>query len=166
MNGSTPHFPVLHHLPELAQTHINWVSDAIQPSHPLSPFPPAFNLSQHQGLILMSWLLASGGQSIGALASALPMNVQGWFPLGLTSVVSLQSKGLSRVFSNTTIQNINSSVLSLLYDPVLTSIQDYCPVYIEVNLVSGKLPLWNPQMSLEQIPSSHQSLWPRLWAAP
>ena len=83
-----------------------------------------------------------GGQSIGASASisVLPMNVQGWFPLGLTSVVSLQSKGLSRVFSNTTIQNINSSVLSLLYDPVLTSIQDYCPVYIEVNLVSGKLP--------------------------
>ena len=49
----------------------------------------------------MSWLLASGGQSTGALTSVLPMNVQGWFPLGLTSVISLQSKG---VFSNTTIQ--------------------------------------------------------------
>ena len=49
--GSTPGFPVLHHLPEPAQTHVHWVSDAIQPPHPLSsPSPPAFNLSQHQGL--------------------------------------------------------------------------------------------------------------------
>ena len=51
-NCSTPGFPVLHHLPEFAQTHIHWVSDAIQPSHPLSPpSPPAFSLSQHQGLL-------------------------------------------------------------------------------------------------------------------
>ena len=48
---STPGFPVLHYLPELAQTHIHWVGNAIQPSHPLSsPSPPALNLSQHQGL--------------------------------------------------------------------------------------------------------------------
>ena len=47
---STPGFPVLHHLPELAQTHIRWLGDAIQPSHPLSPPSPAFSLSQHQGL--------------------------------------------------------------------------------------------------------------------
>ena len=48
---STPGFPVHHQLPELAQTHVHWVCDAIQPSHPLwSPSPPAFNLSQHQGL--------------------------------------------------------------------------------------------------------------------
>ena len=51
MYHSTPDFPVLNRLPELAQTHVHRVSDAIQPSHPLlSPFPPAFNLSQHQGL--------------------------------------------------------------------------------------------------------------------
>ena len=51
MNCSTPDLLVLHHLPELAQTHVHWVSDAIQPSHPLSsPSPPAFSLSQHQGL--------------------------------------------------------------------------------------------------------------------
>ena len=51
MDCSTPGFPVLHHLPELAQTHVHLVGDAIQPSHPLSsPSPPAFNLSQHQGL--------------------------------------------------------------------------------------------------------------------
>ena len=51
MDCSTPGFPVLHHLPELAQTHVHWVNDAIQPSHPLSPSsPPALNPSQHQGL--------------------------------------------------------------------------------------------------------------------
>ena len=51
MDGSTPAFPVLHYLPELAQTHVHWVGDAIQPSHPLSsPFLPVFNLPQHQGL--------------------------------------------------------------------------------------------------------------------
>ena len=51
MDCSTPVFPVLHHLPKFAQTHVHWVGDAIQPSHPpLSPSPPAFNLSQDQGL--------------------------------------------------------------------------------------------------------------------
>ena len=55
---STPGLPVLHHLPELAQTHVHWVSDAIQPSHPLSsPSPPAFSLSQHQGLF--QWFSSS-----------------------------------------------------------------------------------------------------------
>ena len=51
MDGSTPGFPILHYLPELAQTNVHRVSDAIQPSHPLSPpSPPALNLSQHHGL--------------------------------------------------------------------------------------------------------------------
>ena len=51
MDCSTPGFPVLQHLPEFAETHVHWVNDAIQPSHPLlPPSPPAFNLSQHQGL--------------------------------------------------------------------------------------------------------------------
>ena len=75
----------------------------VQPSHPLSPpSPPAFNLSQHQGLF--QWV--SSLQSIGASASAsvLPMNIQDWFPLGWTDWLSLQSKGLSRVFSDTTVQ--------------------------------------------------------------
>ena len=101
-NSLQPHglqhsrLPVLHHLLEFAQTCIHWVCDAIQPSHPLSsPSPPAFNLSQHQGLF--KW----GGQSIGASASAsvLPVNIQDWFPLGWTDLISLQSKRLSRVFS-------------------------------------------------------------------
>ena len=72
MDCSAPGFPVHHQLPELAQTHVHQVSDAIQPSHPLlPPSPLALSLSQHQGLFPMSWLFASGGQSIGALASAV-----------------------------------------------------------------------------------------------
>ena len=92
MDCSTPGFSVLHYL-----LHVHWVGDDIQPSHPLlSPSPPAFNLSQNQGSFLMSWLFASGGQSIEASASAsvLPMNGQGWFPLGLIGLISLLSKGL------------------------------------------------------------------------
>ena len=76
MNCNTPGFPVLHYLLEFAQTHVHWVGDAIQPSHPLPPFSPfAFDLSQHQGLFTKS------GQSIGASVSApaLPMNIQGWW---------------------------------------------------------------------------------------
>ena len=102
---STPGLPVHHQLPS-TQTHVHQVGDAIQPSHPLaSPSPPAFNVSQHQSFP-MSHLFASGGQSTGASASAsvLPVNIQDLFPLGLTCWISLQSKGLSRVFSNTTVQ--------------------------------------------------------------
>ena len=80
MNCSTPGLPVHQQLPEFTQTHVHWVSDAIQPSHPLSsPSPPALNLSQHQGLI--KWVSsASGGQSIevSASTSVLPMNTQDW----------------------------------------------------------------------------------------
>ena len=77
MDCSTPRFRVLHYLPEPAQTHVQWVSDAIQSSHPLlSPSPLALNLSQHKGLFQLSQLFASGGQSIGASASVLPMNIQ------------------------------------------------------------------------------------------
>ena len=84
MNCSTPGLPVHHQLPEITQTHVHWVSDAIQPSHPLStPFPPAPNPSQHQSFP-MSQLFAWGGQSTGvsALASFLPKNTQGWSRLG------------------------------------------------------------------------------------
>ena len=105
-NCSTPGLPVHHHLPEFTQTHVRRVRDAIQPSHPVSsPSPPTFNLSQHQGLFKCQFF-AAGGQSIGVSASAsvLPMNIQDRFPLGLTGWISLQSKGLSRVFSNTTVQ--------------------------------------------------------------
>ena len=107
MNHSRPGLPVHHQLPEFTQTHVCWVGDAIQPSHPLlSPTPPAFNFSKHQGFFSISQFFASGGQSIGVSASisVLPVNIQDWFPLGWTGWISLQSKGLSRVFSNTTVQ--------------------------------------------------------------
>ena len=68
---------------------------------PLLFLPQSFPSS---GSFLMSQLFASGGQSIGASASVLPVNIQDWFPLGLTGWIFLQSKGLSRVFSNTTVQ--------------------------------------------------------------
>ena len=91
MEYSMPGFPVHHQLLELAQTHVYWVSDAIQPSHPLSsPSPPVFNLSQHQGLFQWVSNFASSGQSIGVSASVsvLPMNIQDWFPLGLTGSIA------------------------------------------------------------------------------
>ena len=106
MSLSTPGLPV-HQLPEFTQTHVHEVSDAIQPSHPLSsPSRPAPKTSQHQGLFPMSQLFALGGRSIGvsALASFLPKNTQDWSPLEWTGWISLQSKGLARVFSNTTVQ--------------------------------------------------------------
>ena len=105
MDCSTPSFPIHHQLPELAQIHVHRVSDAIQPSHPLSPFSSCLQSFPATGSFPMSWLFPSGGQSIGASASTsvLPMNIQGGFPLGLTSLISLLSKELSRVFSSTTI---------------------------------------------------------------
>ena len=99
-------FPVHHQLLELAQTHVHRVRVAIQPSHPLSSSSlPVFNLSQHKGLFPVSQFFTSGVLSIGVSASAsvLPMNIQDWFPLGLTGWI-LQTKGLSRVFSKTTVQ--------------------------------------------------------------
>ena len=86
------------------QTHAHRLSDAIQTSHPLlSPSPPTFNLSQHQDLFQG---VSSSHQVVKVLASAsvLLMNIQGWFPLGLTSLISLQFKGLWREFSSTTVR--------------------------------------------------------------
>ena len=104
INCSTWGFSVLNYLPVFAQTRAHWVRDAINHLILCHPFTFAVNLSQHQGLF--KWVgslhqVASFGASTSA--SVLPMNIQGWFPLGLTGWISLQSKGLSRVFSNTTI---------------------------------------------------------------
>ena len=107
MHCSTPGLLVHHQLSEFTQTHVHWVGDAIQTPHPLSsPSPPAFNLSQPSGSFQMSQVFQSGSQTIAVSASAsmLPMNIQDWFPLGLTGLIFLQSKGLSRVFSNITVQ--------------------------------------------------------------
>ena len=107
MDCSSPDFLVLHHLQELAETPVQWVGDAIQPSHPLSPpFSSCLQSFPASGSFPVSWLFASSDQTIGisASTSVLPVNIQDWFPLGWTGWISLLSKGLSRVFSNTTDQ--------------------------------------------------------------
>ena len=94
-----------------------WCHPTISPSvAPFSSCPQSFPVP---GPFPMSWLFTSGGQSVGASASVLPMNIQSWFPLGLTGFISLQSKGLSRVFSSTTVQKHQFLALSLLYGPTL-----------------------------------------------
>ena len=92
------------------------------------PFSSCLQSFPESGSFQMSQFFASGSQSIedSALASVLPMNIQDWFPLGLTNVVSLQSKGLARVFSNTTVQNhLFFRVQLFFYSPTLTPIHGY-----------------------------------------
>ena len=106
MDCSMPGLPVHCQLPGFTQTHVHWVGDVIQPSHPLlSPSPPTFSLSSIR-VFSNSQFFASRGQSIGVSASTwvLPMNTQDWSPLEWTGWIFLQSKGLSRVFSNTSVQ--------------------------------------------------------------
>ena len=120
----TPGLPVLHHLLELAQTHVHWVSDAIQPSHPLSSPSPAFNLSWHQGFFY--WV-----SSLHQVAKVLELQHQSfqwifridffridWFDL--FAVKETLKSSLAPPF-----ESISSSVFSLLYGPTHTSIHDY-----------------------------------------
>ena len=102
MNHSTPGLPVHHQLPEFTQTHVHRVGDGVQPSYPLSsPSPPAPNPSQHQSLF--QWVNSSH-EVAKVLPSVLPVNTQDWSPSEWTGWISLQSKGLSRVFSNIAVQ--------------------------------------------------------------
>ena len=104
MNCSMPGLPVHHQFPEFTQTHVHWVSDAISSSViPFSSCPQSLPASES---FPMSQLFSWGGQSTGvsALASFLPKNTQDWSPSEWTGWISLQSMGLSRVFSNTTVQ--------------------------------------------------------------
>ena len=123
MNCSTPGFPVLHYLPEFAQTHVHWVSDAIQPSLSVAFFSSCLQSFPASGSIPVSQFFASGGQSIGASASVLLMNIQSCLPLRLTGLIFVRFKWLSSIFSNTTVQKHQFSS-GLLY-PTLTSIHDY-----------------------------------------
>ena len=102
MNFTAPNFLVLHYFPEFAQTHVYWVSDATQTSCPLLPPSLTLSLFHHQGLLLWGSSSNQVAKNIGASASA--MNIQYWFPLGLTALISLLSKGFSIVFSSTTIR--------------------------------------------------------------
>ena len=117
MNRSTPGLPVHCQLPDLTQTHVHWVGDAIQPSHSVIPFSSCLQSFPASGSFPMSRLFVSRGQSIGGSVSVLPMSIQSWSPLGWTGWISLQSKGLSRVFSNTTVQKQKNSDAQLTIYP-------------------------------------------------
>ena len=128
MNRSMPGFPVHHQHPEFTQTHVHRVSDAIQPSHPLlSPSPPAPNPSQNQGLF--QWVSSSHEVAkvlgVSALASVLPKNTQDWSPLGWTGWISFSPRDSQESSPTPQFKSINSSVLSFLHSPTLTSIHDY-----------------------------------------
>ena len=128
MDYSAPGFPVLHHLPEFTQTHVHWVGNAIQPSHPLSsPSPPAFNLSQHQGCF--QWVSSSNQVTRGLEFgfSISPSNEDSslisfridWFDLLARPGDSQESSPAPQF------ESINYPAISLLYGPTLTSLYDY-----------------------------------------
>ena len=100
------------------------ISSSVVPFSCLQSFPASGSFPKSQFFI-------SGGQSIGLIASAsvILMNIQDWFPLGLPSLIFLQSKGLSRVLSKTIVQKHQFLVLNLLYGPTLTSIHDYWKIH-------------------------------------
>ena len=106
VNCIMPRLPVHHQIPEFAQTHVHRVGDAIQPSHPMSfPSPPAPNPSQHQSLSNESTLCMRWPKYWSFSFSIIPSKeIPGLSPSEWTGWISLQSKGLSRVFSNTTVQ--------------------------------------------------------------
>ena len=128
LDSSTPGFPLSHHLLEFAQVHVHWISDGIQPSHPLSPpSPPAFNLSQYQGLF----------QWVGSLhqeAKVLELQLQhqtfqrifrvdflyDWLVGSPCSLRDSEESSPALQF-----ESIRSASLSLLYGPTLTFIHDY-----------------------------------------
>ena len=128
MDCSTPGFPVHHQLAEFTQTHVHQVGDAIQPSHPLSaPSPPAFNLSQHQGLF--QWV-SSSHQMTKVLEFQLQHQsfqwifrtelIEDWLVWSSCSPRNSQESSPTPQF-----KSINSSALSFLYSPALTSIYNY-----------------------------------------
>ena len=128
MNHRTPGLPVHRQLPEFIQTHVHRVRDAIQPSHPLSsPSPPTFNLSQHQGLFqwVSSLHQVAKVLEFSASASVLPMNIQDWFPLGLT--------GLDLLFSPRDSQKSSTT-------PQFKSINCWHPAFFMVQLSQSQCP--------------------------
>ena len=118
MNHSMPGLPVHHQLPESTQTYVHWCHPTISSS--VTPFSPCLQSFPASGSFPMSQLFTTGSQSIGVSASAsvLPMNIQDWFPSGLTDLISLQSKSLSRVFSQH-----HSSEASILWRSAFSMVQ-------------------------------------------
>ena len=127
MDCSTPGFPVHHELPEFTDScPLSWWCHPAISSFVI-PFLSCLQSFPASGSFQMNQFFASGGQSIGVSpsASVLPMNIEDRFPLGLTGWISLQSKGLSRIFSNTTVQKHQFFGARFLYSPTLTSIHDH-----------------------------------------
>ena len=127
MNCSLPGFPVIHCLPEFAQAHVHWVSDAIQPSYPLRPLLLLPSIFLTLGSFPVSWLFTSGGE---VLELQLQHQSFQWIfrvDLGLTGLISLLSKGLLKSLLQH--HSLKASILwcslSLLYASTLTSIHDY-----------------------------------------
>ena len=126
MDCSTPRLFVPPHLPKFAQVHAHCIGKAIQLSYPLMPSSlSALNLPQHQGVSRWSHLFASDDQNsaVSTSASLLLVNIQGWFSLRLTGLISLLSKGLSGVFSSTTVWR--HQFFCVLYSLALTTIHDH-----------------------------------------
>ena len=141
MDSSTPGFTVHHQLPELTQTLVHWVSDAIQPSQPLLPLsPPAFNLSQHEGL---SQWVSSSHQVAKVLELQLQIspsvNIQDWFPLEWTGWISCSPKNSQESSPIPQLKNISSLALSFLYCSVLTSIITGKTIALTIQTFVGKV---------------------------
>ena len=142
MDGSTPGFPVLHHLPELVQTHVHWVSDAIQPSCPQTSPSPALSISQHQGLSQWVSPLHQLAKVLGSSFSTNPSNgYSGLISLRMDWFDLLAVQGDSQESSPTPqFESINSSVFSLLYGQTLTSIHDYAKAMaLTIQMFVGKV---------------------------
>ena len=128
MNRSMPGLPVHHQIPEFTQIHVHRVSDAIQPSHPLSsPSPPAPKSLPASESFPMSQLFAWDGQSTGVSASAsfLPKKSQGWSPSEWTGWIPCSPRDSQESSPTPQFKSINSLALSLLHSPTLTSIHDH-----------------------------------------
>ena len=161
MNCSTPGFPVHHQLPERIQTHVHQVGDATQLSHPLlSPSPPAFNPSEHEGLF--QWVSSSHqvAKHWSFRFSISPSNEYSWlisFRMNWLNLLAVQGTLKS---SAAQFEGINSSVLSLFYCSSLTLIHDYWKNhsfhYMDLdvgNLSLVLLPLLNPACATEGLRS-------------
>ena len=139
MDCKTPGFPVLHYLPESAQTHVHWFDDAIQPSHSPLPLLLLPSVVPTIRVFPISQLFASDGQRIRASASASvrPIYIQGWFPLGLSALITLLFKGLSKVFSSTTVWkhqffSTQPSLWSNSQHPYMTTGKDHSFDYMDL----------------------------------
>ena len=160
MNCSMPGFPVLHHLPELAQTHIHWVNDAIQPSHSLSSPSPAFNLSQPQGLFQwvgsshqVAKVLKPQHQSLQAYSGLISFRIDIFDPPCCPRD--------SQESSTSQFKRSNSLAFSLLYGSTLTSIHDYWKNHQFSSVTQSYPTLCNPMdCNMPGFPVHHQLLEP------